>query len=113
MCFILSLIKITEHLHTLHFHNLHFRLLDHRKPSFSEISKPKTLTSEMAASTSSASTTAFLFPKDLAVNIINCSELFSREKSLEMKGKSLNLVMEQPVDFESLRLNQHDMEKFF
>jgi hypothetical protein len=30
-----------------------------------------------------------------------------------MEGKSLNLVMEQPVDFEGLRLNQHDIEKFF
>src|SRR6266487_2358617 len=113
MCFILSLIKITEHLHTLHFHTLHFRLLDHRKPSFSEISKPKTLTSEMATSTSSVSTSEFSFPKDLPINIVNCTEVFCMEKSLEMKGKSFNLVMEQPVDFEGLRLNQHDIEKFF
>jgi hypothetical protein len=67
----------------------------------------------MAISTSSVSTSKFSFPNDLPINVVNCSELFRKEKSLEMKGKSFNLVMEQPVDFESLRLNQHDIEKFF
>src|SRR6266487_1493436 len=67
----------------------------------------------METSTSSTSSASFLFPRDLAVNIINCSEFFSKERSLDMKGKSLNLVMEQPVDFESLKINQHNVEKFF
>src|SRR6266487_754287 len=67
----------------------------------------------MAISTSSVSSTEFSFPNDLPINVVNCSKLFSKEKSLEMKGKSFNLVTEQPVDFESLRLNQYDIEKFF
>jgi hypothetical protein len=63
----------------------------------------------MAASTSST----FSFPKDIPINTINCTEMFNKEKSLDMKDKSFNMVMEQPVDFESLRLNKHDVEGFF
>jgi hypothetical protein len=67
----------------------------------------------MAASTSSTSSSAFSFPKDIPINIINCKEMFSKEKSLDMDEKTFNMVMEQPVDFESLRLNEHDVESYF
>src|SRR6266487_3677839 len=72
----------------------------------------KTLTLEMAASTSS-SDSLFAFPKNFPINIIACEELFSTDLSLEMEGKSLNLVMEQPVDFDSLEKNHFDVLKFF
>src|SRR6266487_2485955 len=39
--------------------------------------------------------------------------MFSKEKSLNIKDKTFNMVMEQPVDFESLRLNKHDVESYF
>src|SRR6266487_5617109 len=39
--------------------------------------------------------------------------MFSKEKSLDMDEKTFNMVMEQPVDFESLRLNEHDVESYF
>jgi hypothetical protein len=39
--------------------------------------------------------------------------MFSTDLSLKMEGKSLNLVMEQPVDFDSLEKNHFDVLKFF
>src|SRR6266487_654272 len=66
----------------------------------------------MEASTSS-SDSLFAFPKNFPINITACEEMFSADLSLEMEGKSLNLIMEQPVDFDSLEKNHFDVLKFF
>src|SRR6266487_3105729 len=66
----------------------------------------------MAASTSS-SDSLFAFPKNFPINTTACEEMFSTNLSLEMEGKSLNLVMEQPMDFDSLEKNHFDVLKFF
>ena len=66
----------------------------------------------MAASTSS-SDSLFAFSKNFPINTTACEEMFSTDLSLEMEGKSLNLVMEQPVDFDSLEKNHFEVLKFF
>src|SRR6266496_1128828 len=67
----------------------------------------------MASTSTSVSDSSFTFPKDFPINTITCKEMFSTDLSLKMEGKSLNLVMEQPVDFDSLEKNQFDVLKFF
>src|SRR6266487_892996 len=67
----------------------------------------------MASTSTSVSDYSFTFPKNFPINTIACKEMFSTDLSLKMEGKSLNLVMEQPVDFDSLEKNQFDVLKFF
>src|SRR6266487_584349 len=67
----------------------------------------------MASTSTSVSDSLFIFPKTFPINTIACKEMFSTDLSLKMEGKSLNLVMEQPVDFDSLEKNHFDVLKFF
>src|SRR6266516_6272421 len=67
----------------------------------------------MASTSTSVSESSFTFPKDFPINTIACKEMFSTDLSLKMEGKSFNLVMEQPVDFDSLEKNHFDVLKFF
>src|SRR6266487_862114 len=67
----------------------------------------------MASTSSSASDSMFTFPKNFPINTAACEEMFSTDLSLKMEGKSLNLVMEQPVDFDSLEKNHFDVLKLF
>ncbi|PNY16934.1 hypothetical protein L195_g013665 [Trifolium pratense] len=67
----------------------------------------------MASTSTSDSDSSFTFPKNFPINTAACKEMFSTDLSLKMEGKSLNLVMEQPVDFDSLEKNHFDVLKFF
>src|SRR6266487_6003254 len=67
----------------------------------------------MTSTSTSTSDSLFTFPKNFPINTTACKEMFSTDLSLKMKGKSLNLVMEQPVDFDNLGKNHFDVLKFF
>jgi hypothetical protein len=62
---------------------------------------------------SSSTNSVLSFPKDIPVNIINCQEVFSCERSMAGEDKFFNLVIEQPIDFVSLSQNGFDVEKLF
>src|SRR6266487_4054040 len=67
----------------------------------------------MTSTSTSASDSLFTFLKNFPINTTACEEMFSTDLSLKIEGKSLNLVMEQPVDFDSLDKNHFDVLKFF
>ncbi|MCI45507.1 cullin-like protein, partial [Trifolium medium] len=64
----------------------------------------------MEGSSSSSQPTVF---KNLPINTTSGKSCFTKNVTIEVAYEKLDLVMKQPVDFESLRANEYDVKKFF
>ncbi|MCI68472.1 hypothetical protein A2U01_0089733, partial [Trifolium medium] len=52
-------------------------------------------------------------PQNLPLNSQSGASFFVKGKATDINYNDFELVIEQPVDFESLKVNGFDVEKFF
>ncbi|MCI72732.1 hypothetical protein A2U01_0093996, partial [Trifolium medium] len=52
-------------------------------------------------------------PENIPINTLSKASCFKKNKTINIDYNDLELVMEQPVDFEALKANDFDVEKFF
>ncbi|MCI46085.1 hypothetical protein A2U01_0067325 [Trifolium medium] len=52
-------------------------------------------------------------PENISINVLSRATCFKKNKTINIDCDDFELVMEQPVDFEALKANGFEVEKFF
>ncbi|MCI43007.1 hypothetical protein A2U01_0064244, partial [Trifolium medium] len=61
----------------------------------------------------SSSSSKSSIPENIQINTLSRASCFTKNKTINIDYDNFELVMEQPVDFEALKANDFDVEKFF